>query len=458
MRKVPSAAVAFAAVWALLGCHAPKPAPENRIEPPGFPLVRAAVIPVDRDINPPLKPWQDRVFFSLSDGSICAVEASARRVLWTFRAEDPVAAPPEPGEGGLLVLDEKGILYALDPETGALRFKTPLGGRGDEPPSTAVRGTADRIFYGTGSGLLVARQASAPAAKVWEYPAGSPARFGPVLAGPLVLFALDDGRLLALRPDGRPAWSFGGRGSPSVEPAVEQGRIYYATADRYIYAVSSDSGKRKWGFRLGAPASNIAASGSGGLFVTASNGVLYGLSERAGDIRWWRPLPSRVLFPPVAAGNSVLASYPGPDMTGFDIKTGDVAGGFLAEGDLSAGLCRAGSALVFVEKGPSGAKDRLVFLERNVELLIAAVPPASQTERRPAEFKATPVGFDDPKFEFFVVEGVVRVRRQGPSRKSSWVWIPKVPGEHTVVVRASDKDKSRETVLTYVIEKAGDKY
>jgi outer membrane protein assembly factor BamB len=457
MRKTLCAGVAFAAVWALLSCRVARPAPGIRLEPPGFPLVRTAVIAVDGGINPPLRFWEHAVYFTRSDGSVCAVDASERRALWTFGAENPVAVPPEPAEGGLLVLDEKNVLYVLDPETGALRFKTPLGEAGDERPTTAVRGTADRIYYGTRGGLLIARQASASAAKVWEHRAGSPARSGPVFAGSLILFGLDDGRLVALRSDGRPAWSFQGRGSPSVETAVGQGRVYFATLDRYIYALDSVSGKKKWDFRLGAPASNIVASGSGRLFVTASSGVLYELSERAGDIRWWRPLPSRVLFPPVAAGSSVLGSYPGPDIAGFDIKTGDVAGSFLAEGDLLSGPCRVGSALAFVEKGPSDAKDRLVFVERDVELLVSAAPPPPRTERRPVELSATAVGFDDPKFEFFVVEGVVRVRCQGPSRKSSWVWIPSAPGELTVVVRASDKDKSREAIVTCVIEKAGDK-
>lgn len=456
MRRSPHAGVVFPALCALLCCHASKPALENFPEPPGFPLVRAAVIPVQGGVNPPLKAWKDAVYFSQSDGSVRAIDISGRRVLWTFGCENPVSVPPEPGEAGLLVLDEKNILYALDP-AGALLFKTALGGPGGEAPSTAVRGTGDRIYYGTESGLLVAAQASAAAAKVWEYRAGAPARSGPVFAGPLVLFGLDDGRLLALHSDGRPAWSYRARGSISIDPAVGSGRVYFGTQDRYICALAADTGKRRWDFRLGGPASHIVPTGSGSLFVTATNGVLYNLSERAGDIRWWRPLPSRVPFPPIAAGGPVMASYPGPDILGFDAKTGDLTGGALAEGDLLAGLCRTGSSLAFVEEGPSGATDRLVVLERDVQLLLTAAPDPPQAPRRPVEFMAVAVGFDDPAFEFFVVEGVVRARRQGPSKKSSWVWIPRAPGEFTVVVRASDKDKSRETILTYVIEKAGDK-
>jgi outer membrane protein assembly factor BamB len=179
------------------------------------------------------------------------------------------------------------------------------------------------------------------------------------------LFGTDNGRVHALDDNGKPVWTFAARGPVRVDPAASDGRIYFATEERYFYCLEAATGKKKWVFRLaGTLVSPPKPTGRLVVFA-ASDSVAYCLRARNGEIAWWQSIPSRVVHGLSVADGIVLVSSSSPDVIGFNLKAGFRTGSYRAAGDLRAGAEWATPYLVLIEPDPMSAGEKIVFLKRD---------------------------------------------------------------------------------------------
>jgi outer membrane protein assembly factor BamB len=249
-----------------------------------------------------------------------------------------------------------------------LRFPLAEGGRLEiEGPVVGQPWAKDGVVYYASPGGELTAVVVPWRTVLWRKPAGQSGpdagRAGePAAAAQVPALTVDGPVLRARDPAGQELWTFTAAGTISSGPVRHDDRVYIGTGERWFYSLKAGDGRKVWSRRLqGAPAHPAVVAG-GSVFVAASNSVVYRLSAKGGSILSWETVPSRVLYPPAAAGPLVLIGSAGSDLVGLDVKTGRRAGQFRIDGVLAAGpVWSPPFVVLFVEDRDSG-RQRLVFL------------------------------------------------------------------------------------------------
>ncbi|HUK29663.1 MAG TPA: PQQ-binding-like beta-propeller repeat protein [Candidatus Acidoferrum sp.] len=146
--------------------------------------------------------WDGKVYFGSGDGNIYGLDAATGSLVWKFKTGDVVHASPAIANGILFIGSWDTYFYALDARTGKerWRFKT-----GEDP----------KIHNQIGI------QSSA------------------AVAEGIVYFGCRDSNLYALdATTGAKRWAYDNKGSWVIgSPAVEGGRIYFATSDSGLFHI-----------------------------------------------------------------------------------------------------------------------------------------------------------------------------------------------------------------------------
>jgi outer membrane protein assembly factor BamB len=152
-----------------------------------------------------------------------------------------VALPPETKPSvrglaaGLVIARGGGGTYALDPATGAIRWKLTAA---DVPYLSSQAGVDGDTLY-TGSinapGYLRAVNA-ADGSERWKVAASSPASRAMFSGG--TVYATGGETVDALdAADGRPKWSYALHDTCAVEPVAGDGLVFAATAGGHLHAI-----------------------------------------------------------------------------------------------------------------------------------------------------------------------------------------------------------------------------
>jgi outer membrane protein assembly factor BamB len=329
-----------------------------------FPLVEAGSIDLGGAVAGQPQARDGIVYCATRDGRLTAVVVPARQVFWRFKADHPVSAGPELGEGRVLLRDEGNILYVLDPR-GGLLHKRLLGG----VVTTAVRERAGRITFGTEDGRIQAWDGGTQTGDdpVWTHIASAPVTAGPAFAGELVLFGTADGRLLALDGAGNLIWEFEAHGPIRADPAVAGDRVYFGTEEMSFFCLDARTGRKRWSRRLqGAPLHPALVHGSK-VAVAASNSVVYFLSRRGGSILSWQVVESRIVRKPAAAGPVLLFVSSGRGLAAYDLEAGRRVGEHLSSGAWVSGPVWAPPFVVGFEEDEASGRQRLVLFEHGTK-------------------------------------------------------------------------------------------
>jgi outer membrane protein assembly factor BamB len=174
-----------------------------------------------------------------------------------------------------------GYVYAFERKTGALRWKTAVGGL-----------ESDLLQVG---------------------PSGNTA-FGTTSAGSLVALELATGKVI---------WKVEGGGDPSRSrvraPALAGDRIFFPALDGKVYAVQVATGEVLWQQDLGSPISTALLVADGHLFAGALNHRLYRMNPRTGEVTAERDMgdfPHSVL---TFANGSLVAPVGEKSLLGLDL-------------------------------------------------------------------------------------------------------------------------------------------
>lgn len=229
-----------------------------------------------------------RLIFANGDWHAYALRADTGEKLWStdVGGAATMASAVLAGNNIVVAVCTDGInktaSLALDPQSGAIRWRSPYG-HCDAAPA-----------YGDGKVFVAA---VTPAGKKY--------------VGKTVVAALD-------ASTGKPAWVYrhAGAGLWSIVASDESaiagtyaGRTYYQAAplDDEMLAFDGASGKLRWRFRTAGPVKMSAVVKDGRLYVGDTVGVLYTLDARTGELIELRPFKKPFsTSPPVIAGNTIL--------------------------------------------------------------------------------------------------------------------------------------------------------
>lgn len=221
--------------------------------------------------------------------------------------------------GMLLVQTKRGVIQALDAETGKSIWVNRVGS--PQHPTTAIGASHDHIAVTNGSILYVYERATGRF--IWKRPVNSVPGAGPGLSNEHVFVPTISGMMEAykLTDHRKPAWRYNSGGRALVQPVVSKGSVswptdrglfyvagterlsirfrteaqdeivaqpahvppyfYLGALDGYLYKVHERSGAINWRFSAGEPVVNRPVTVNGRVYITAQHGGLYCL---LGDI------------------------------------------------------------------------------------------------------------------------------------------------------------------------------
>ncbi len=240
---------------------------------------------------------KERVYLSSYDGHVYALHTGDGHELWSFPGEAQAAAAgegesPEPvkvgdfsysspmlADGVLYIGNLDRYLYALDAETGAMRWRYRTKGAVTSTPLVAD----GVVYFGSNDGYLYAIEPGA--AKVrWRYPTHDWVNSSAVLVDGVIYVGSNDRHLYALdAKSGRLLWKFTTQGPVVARPVVFHNLVFAAggSGDGAVYAVQRTDGSLFWKYRTGGKVDADPVLLGSRLFVTSMDQNLYAFDIRA---------------------------------------------------------------------------------------------------------------------------------------------------------------------------------
>jgi outer membrane protein assembly factor BamB len=267
--------------------------------------------------------------------------------VWTFHAGSLLEFPPVIGYGRIYIVNNEGMVYALDERSGKLDWKyksgrcsaaSPAIGRHlvfvallNEPPCNASNGA---------NGKTIALDAKTGQVR-WQRTIG-PSETSPLLADDLVVVGDWSHNVYAFAATtGALRWSYKVGGEIKGAIALAGGRVYFGSYDTHVYGLDVRTGKQIWRAssqpRLGRTGTFYAnpAVAYGRVYIGATDGKMYSFGAGSGKLRWSNGTGDFIYASPaIWRGYVLVGSYDG-NFYAFDAATGDVRWRFKANGKIS---------------------------------------------------------------------------------------------------------------------------
>jgi eukaryotic-like serine/threonine-protein kinase len=255
------------------------------------------------------------------DSRVLGLSLATGEELWRLDLNQPVVAAPTVDGDVAYVCGRDRIVYAIEVDTGELRWKSAPFAHPIQASPAAEGATVFMVAEDPGSGET---QLSALAAAT-----------------------------------GKPRWSFAPEGLAvgSTAPTVAGGRVYVGFGDFTVRALDAQTGAEVWAAptRSGfSPASAPALSGSS-LFVSDERGSLYRLDVRTGRRLWEFQFDAeQVASAPLVDGDVVLLGLQDGQVGAVEVSSGDLVSSVVL-GDAPVGaFAPAGSLMLAPLIGPGG--------------------------------------------------------------------------------------------------------
>ncbi len=200
----------------------------------------------------------DRVYFGAGDDGLYCLDAGSGQEVWHFRGVH-VDAKPAVVQDRLYAGSgyDKLEVFCLDARCGTLVWRLPVEFSAFAAP--VVDG--ERVFFGIGTGNLVASSAASPA-----------------------------GALLCVEArSGRELWRYAVPDGVHAQALVSGTDVYFASRDQHCYCLDAESGRLRWKRDLGSPIVTAPVLATGGrdglksrLYVAAGGGIVWSLDPSTG--------------------------------------------------------------------------------------------------------------------------------------------------------------------------------
>ena len=248
------------------------------------------------------------IVFGGDDGHVYSVDAATGRQRWMQATGGPVSSTPAIAGGRVYALSYDGRLYALDERSGEVLWKFATEGErrfearglhGMQPRSQTFPDVFDvylsspmvadgAVFFGSGDGHLYAVDADTGDLR-WRFRTGDVVHASPAFADGVVYAGSWDGRFYAVDArSGQQRWQVATDASwVNASPAVSDGRVYFGTSDSSLYRVVDAAGGqplqqhdvRAYMFASPTVAGDVVLLGM-------LNGVLQARDKASGSVLW----------------------------------------------------------------------------------------------------------------------------------------------------------------------------
>ena len=158
---------------------------------------------------------------------------------WEYELSGPCRMKPFIPQSGdyVAAATTNGFVYAVDKKNGAIKWsfivKSPVIGN----IASGIVSGSEHIFFGSDAGILFCLDSSGK--KVWHFNAENKIRTEPVVNNGLIWFGSADNSLYALDTDtGKEAFRFKADGNIYGKPLIAGERVYFGSTDGYIHSIN----------------------------------------------------------------------------------------------------------------------------------------------------------------------------------------------------------------------------
>lgn len=216
------------------------------------------------------------------DASLYAIDRDTGAVRWRFITGRGICAAPATYEELAIVASEDGAIYgaALLDGRAAWRFRTSMPVRS----SPRVHDTA--VYIGSDDGYCY-KLAAPNGELLWRARTYGPIRSSAAVTTTVVVIGSNDGFLYGLDvPSGRQLWRFATTKSIVATPAIAEEMVVCASLDGSIYGLGLVLGDERWRCATGGPVVASPAIGEDTVYIGSSTGKLYAIDLLSGAVRW----------------------------------------------------------------------------------------------------------------------------------------------------------------------------
>jgi outer membrane protein assembly factor BamB len=217
---------------------------------------------------------------------------------------------------------ERGLLHALDGETGRTLWTTSVGN--PRYPTTAA-GANDK-FVGVCNGSTLYVMLATDGSLVWSRSAISSPGAGPAISTDLIFVPMVNGQIesFLLEDPSRPVKVYQSFGRAMVQPVVSANSVAWPTDKGNLYVgMANDSGVR---FRMEAKEEITSAPAflaPDRVFVTSLDGYIYCVSESRGNMVWRFTTGEPISHSPIVLGDRVYAITDRGNLFAIDANTSE---------------------------------------------------------------------------------------------------------------------------------------
>ena len=257
----------------------------------------------------------DGLLLAAHDDKLFALEAETLEPRWAFPSPEqrkdikPIAlyGTPAIGENTVFVPTYDGTLYALNAESGEVRWFAETGG-------SLIGGAAvsdDTVYFGSGDGKVYALDAKSGELRWEPFETGDGVWSTPVVSGNTVYVTSLDRRLYAIDvATGTERWSFKTGAGVASPPVVDQaaGLVYVGGFDSKLRAIDLETREERWSVGADNWFWTQLLVNDGVVYAGSLDGTVHAIDVQTGESRWAKPFSTEapVRAAPVAAGDVLI--------------------------------------------------------------------------------------------------------------------------------------------------------
>jgi outer membrane protein assembly factor BamB len=273
-----------------------------------------------------------KLYFVNNNGIAYALDAETGKVLWERSIGRLNASSPAYSKHRLYIVNlVPGHIVKLDAKTGKIIWKHSLPGRAESSPMVIGR----TVYFGCEDGNLYALSTISGNVR-WATQLGGPVKSAPAYYGGTLYVGDYGGYMNAVdAKTGKLKWQsgslgqgFGTSGQFYSTPAVAFGRVYAGNNDDRVYSFDLKDGTLAWSYSTGGyaysgPTVSTTRHSPPTVYIGSFDGNVYALDAKDGSLRWGRSAGGQVVGSLSSIGDIVyVAEFTNNTTSGFMMKSG----------------------------------------------------------------------------------------------------------------------------------------
>jgi len=219
---------------------------------------------------------------------------SSPSVVWTYQDNSDIGAGMAMSGNKLVLVDTKGLIYALNKETGKRIWVWATSGKIYSTP--AVSG--DRVVVGSSDNNIYCLNVNS-GKLLWKLQAIAPVLGSPVINNNVAFIGASDGHFRAIDiTTGKLLWDFDQvKGFVVDKPLLYKGVVYFGDWANGLYALDMTTGKLVWQWSNGSSNRMFSAAAcypvatNGRIFIVAPDRYMTALDAATGKVLWRKQDP-----------------------------------------------------------------------------------------------------------------------------------------------------------------------